>query len=482
MESLISELWNYVRKGSKSHFDFYHHSYHPDPNEHLRKFLFATMDEVRLWHANSYSKAILKEIDIDDADHFRRGLLRREIAGDIAYPKQRDHSAHTLNNYIMGWYIYSKNEAIRNTLSQHFKLRGREQKRNDIDFRCLWPFVSLLHDIGYLFEGKIDPLAIEVQSKQIYIGAEVAHDYFHHRFWTECRADSTHDRGRLRSLANVEEPDFSNRSISGVADALRSLGELEKLRAAVRYERDIIGAPIGNPDYLSITNGLPGDAFDLWERHYEYFGLSAMVQRVKSMRAIFDSLLREGLGNTGLRLLDHGICSGLLSLLYSTFYFRMYFGLGLQPPEDEHDRSIWIRFREASNIQYPPKPGSESKYESFWWWTGIVWATAATALHNIQQFGDKWPVHCNNPGPLSIEDDPLAYLGILVDCLEEWDRYTVTRESVIGGTLPLQGIDVKLSTEAGKVCIDYGDRKRSESVTNNLDISLADWDQVVNIV
>lgn len=481
MKTLIDELWSYVQKGSGSLFDGYHHVYHHDLNDDLRRFLFATMDEARLWHANSYAKAILKLIDIDDADHFRQGLLRREVAGNIAYSKQRDHSAHTLHNYIMGWYIYSNSGAIRKTVSRHFKIRGLKKDRNDIDFRSLWPFVSLLHDIGYLFEGKIDPLATEIQSNQIGIGAEVVHDYFHHRFWTECGIDSIYDRNRLRLLAKVEEPDFSNRSISGVADGLRSLGDLEKLRGAVRHERDITNAPIGTRDYLSITNGLPGDAFDLWERHYDYFGLDSMVQRIRSMRTVFDSLIRDGFGNTGLRVLDHGICSGLLSLLYSTFYFRMYFGLGLQPPEDDHDRSIWIRFREASNIHYPPRSDSE-EYTAIWWWTGVVWATAATALHNVQQFGDKWPATCNHPGPLRLDEDPLAYLGILVDCLQEWDRYTVTRESVIGGSLPLQGIDVRLSSKAGKVRIEYGDRMRLESVRRSLDLSLFEWSKIVEIV
>src|SRR6266481_4639429 len=81
--------------------------------EHMRKFLFSTMDEVRLRYARTCTKEILKTTDLEDADHFRQGLLRREISRDVAYAKQRDHSAHTLHNYLMGWYLFENCPLIR---------------------------------------------------------------------------------------------------------------------------------------------------------------------------------------------------------------------------------------------------------------------------------------------------------------------------------------------------------------------------------
>lgn len=141
MNNLISELWEqfsqldddsrYIILGTKTLDD-------------LKKFLFATMDEVRLRFAASCTKSILKSTDLEDADHFRQGLLRREISKDIAYPKQRDHSAHTLYNYLLGWYIYNNNGLIQDKLKEHFSLRNCD----DDSFSSLWPFVSLLHDVG----------------------------------------------------------------------------------------------------------------------------------------------------------------------------------------------------------------------------------------------------------------------------------------------------------------------------------------------
>ncbi|TAK60103.1 MAG: hypothetical protein EPO24_07045, partial [Bacteroidetes bacterium] len=60
---------------------------------HFKDFLRSTLDEVRINEAGICTKAILEMTDIDDADFFRVGLLRREITGEISYQKQRDHFA-----------------------------------------------------------------------------------------------------------------------------------------------------------------------------------------------------------------------------------------------------------------------------------------------------------------------------------------------------------------------------------------------------
>jgi hypothetical protein len=85
--------------------------------------------------------------------------------------------------------------------------------------------------------------------------------------------------------------------------------------------------------------------------------------------------------------------------------------------------------------------------------------------------------------PLQLDEDPLAYLGILVDCIQEWDRYTVSRESVIAGVLPLQGADVKLANEGERIQIDYSDPDRAAKVCKDLDNSLSDeWKQILDIL
>ena len=120
-------------------------------------------------------------------------------------------------------------------------------------------------------------------------------------------------------------------------------------------------------------------------------------------------------------------------------------------------------------------------YTAHWWWTSAVWATAATALHNLQQ-ELQWPGVETPNDPLALEEDPLAYLGILVDILEEWDRYTVSRASIFTGKLPLQAKDVMLDTEKGRIRIKYDNLKRANKVREALDIALLDWDNIVLVL
>jgi hypothetical protein len=120
--------------------------------------------------------------------------------------------------------------------------------------------------------------------------------------------------------------------------------------------------------------------------------------------------------------------------------------------------------------------------KAYWWWTSVVWATGATAIHNLQQQRQPWPGCETIATRLSLNDDPLAYLGILVDILQEWDRYTVSRSSILSGKLPLQGKDVGLTVIAEKIRIDYRDRGRAEGVRMALDLALSSWEEIVEIL
>lgn len=109
----------------------------------------------------------------------------------------------------------------------------------------------------------------------------------------------------------------------------------------------------------------------------------------------------------------------------------------------------------------------------------MVWATAATAIHNLQQGGSEWTNE--KFSRFRIEEDPLAYLGILVDCIQEWDRYTASRGTLIAGRLPMQGIDVKLGTSSGRVVLEFPSVKAAERVREGLNEALLEWDSVLEV-
>ena len=59
------------------------------------------------------------------------------------------------------------------------------------------------------------------------------------------------------------------------------------------------------------------------------------------------------------------------------------------------------------------------------------------------------------------------YLGILVELLQEWDRYTTSRNSVFTGELPISSADVCVGASNRVVHINYGNAEvaRKSQVT-----------------
>jgi len=116
------------------------------------------MDEVRITTSNRAALEVLKTIGLGDFALFREAVLRRELTGEIAYVNQRDHSSHTLYNYLLGWYFFIQSGRLKKALAEEFNKRGVPDSTFPFTdystyFGCIWQYVSLLHDIGYMFEG-----------------------------------------------------------------------------------------------------------------------------------------------------------------------------------------------------------------------------------------------------------------------------------------------------------------------------------------
>jgi hypothetical protein len=190
-----------------------------------------------------------------------------------------------------------------------------------------------------------------------------------------------------------------------------------------------------------------------------------MEKRISCMRTIFNGLIDEGLPQLDLRLLDHGVCSGLLLLMASTYYYRLY----VAAQEHKGSHPLVRRFLRSGTIS-----------DGFWW-TGIVWATAATALHNIQQMADLTKIDRDWPGAIALSEDPLAYLGIMVDVIQEWDRYSVRKAL---DSEPIQGNEVKLGVRSGKIKLHFLDpdgAKRAKKVRRDLDTALKGWTKILEL-
>ena len=442
------------------------------PTDSLDRFFGSTMDEVRLYWADEYAGQVLKLRDLDDASHFRHGVLRRELQGDVGYDRQRDHSAHTLNNYLLGWGFFEHSQRFREVLDVHLQARGDDAAisvdRRARAFGIVWTWASLLHDIGYLFEGSLSAVSSETQDTRVRRGVEVVRDFFDHRLWSEIGLSAAEDR-RL-ALGTVAPPKFSDASLGAVADSLRSLPNLDALRAQIRTKLDKHGHRV--PEHLSKVGGLPSDAFALWRAHYEAYQQPAMVARMLTLEAMFERLVWRGYPGINIRMLDHAVCSGLLSLQYTTLYYALVarFGTDMQP--DSRLQSITKAFTERK------------QYREEFWWTLNVWGTAAAAIHNLIQTPPTWDTSNLELTKLRLEEDPIAYLGVLVDILEEWDRYAVQRGAAMGTStqLPLQGSDVFVNTTGDRLEFRIPKARLVSKMIEAFDTALEDWRQLLSVV
>lgn len=466
MNTVPKELAKLLKR---SEFKKFHSRCDDKIYNHLERFLSSTMDEVRLTTSNRAVLDILETIGLKDFGAFRDAVLRRELSGMIAYEKQRDHSSHTLYNYLLGWFFFVHSEKLKSALASEFGKRGIPNKIGDAFkdgstyFGCIWQYVSLLHDIGYMFEGNVTRMSFEESSKQAEIGARVARNYFNRAVWTDYEIDLAATRSQLfEHLGTKLRPPPFNRTntLGDIADELRTIGNLDGLLPHVSAELGGISVP------YPVIADFSGDAFDLWSHYYEQFGSAEMAKRFKSLRKIFNGLIDIGLPGINVRVLDHGVCGGLLQLGAATYYYRLRAAaLGCKVPRP------LLAQRVLESGDWSPA----------FWWTAIVWGTAATALHNVQQMSAAATLDPDWPGKLRLSDDPLAYLGILVDVIQEWNRYSVFKAL---DREPIQGIEVELGAKAGQILLRFREPnavQRAEKVRKELDQALENWGDLLEV-
>jgi len=385
---------------------------------------------------------------------------------------------------------------VKNLFTDHSKIR----KLKDIsDFESLWPFASLLHDIGYMFEGSIDKIEVTNQNDLIVLGSNIVNGYFDNIFWSECGNNSTSEIKILEKKAEIFHPRIDPSSIFSVANSLRDLDNIEivnKVTNIILKERKL-------PE---INVPLSSDSFDIWSQNLNYLSLlwkktnksklkilvhnknpfSAMLKRIELLRKYFNDLLVKGNNKISTRIIDHGVASGLVILKCSTLFYQIVHAIEFKELEKQEKPDLAVKnfmdmIRDATG-----RVDWREDYD--WWWLGIVWGSMAAAYHNFPLMREFWPEKYK-PAKLRIEEDPLTYLGILVDVLQEWDRYSSSFDSLSQDELPLQGKDMLLGYKKDEdknkiIVISYPDsygKKNLSKLKKKLDLNLVNWKKIIRI-
>ena len=527
-------------------------------------FKTAVLDETRLKKANAFAEYALYISDIEDLAYFRDTVTRREVSAEIDYDRQRDHAGHTVYNYILGWYFFEHSPSLLQIFRYYFhklldiNLTLEQDGAEDIfyknngkfcnipegefkylitlvnEFGDVWPFASLLHDIGYMLEGSISSASSEVEHARITTGAKIIHDYFNHYFWKVYDIDFrvTH---HIAKFLGVLVPDFKrSESLGSLGDHLCDTGTCEHIGEKLKTTI-FSGKKQGNQYALS------RNAFSIWNAYYEYVGKKQNPlkpnKKMQDILYIVERVFKDNIwvgADNGNRNLDHGVCSGLISLQALLFFRELFLGI----KSDNKNFSDFemaqidpITFFQGSNntdskksTPVPYQMVSEATFDSIRdgiikepkritirypngekpdsWFNKVCWATSSAAIHALIQEPDyrkecqkhleenKNILEENKKKHLKIDlnDDPLAFLGLLVDKLQEWDRYKVKLrgQSAFTGKEPLQSTQIKLNfkSTSPEFTMRYPEKfvvdlDLSKEITNCLNKN--DWTSVVKI-
>ncbi|MRS05303.1 hypothetical protein EG832_19120, partial [bacterium] len=202
------------------------------------KFFNSTMDEPRQFYADEFAEFILFRSDMHDAAFFRNLISKKELAREVDYTKHRDHASHTLYNYLLGWYLYKNCPPIQHEINKKIEwLQTRTgAKLPFMDFfGNAWVNASLMHDIGYIFEGSIPSSTNSPYNERVRQGAAIVQTFFYHRFWFDSKLDSKSIRHQLTNTLNFNIEDFNEaQSFIQLGDKLATLPDVDQIQNASR--------------------------------------------------------------------------------------------------------------------------------------------------------------------------------------------------------------------------------------------------------
>ena len=370
----------------------------------------------RLFHGKTLMKD-LWEVEIGLGPYpFSEVLAEFEFGGQF-WDGYRDHVLHQLRVYILGLYIFFGCKRIRGLFQRTHKLS---------DFLIQWKIAALSHDHGYLFEPAVAETNQWVIDKVMPVfdacmGFPLSSlsETIRKRSFSAAGDENT---ARIleavikRSITRSREEQIQG-FFEIVRPAVRTVGQLRSFRNRDLFEclKDTADRVfLSRPD----TNAL--------ESYYEFTSKHSPWKNTPPAR-------------------DHGITSALFLLLQSEFLTYYYKKLGEAPAKTWKQLGL-----PDENIAFITGVCElNRRYQAM-----FRKAAGAVALHNISaarwSHSQTYVSIAENDYGLTLPDfrisprtNPLAFLLVLVDTLQDWDRPSFVQIPDDG--LPMYQADQDLS-------------------------------------
>jgi hypothetical protein len=354
----------------------------------LGEFFKPEDDWDKLQYADNIAKIFLRRHDMEYIFPLWKMVSILELSRKLKYPKQTDHSLHTIYLYLLGIWVFDNSNILRKkykSLNILPKDKSDFQKR----FSIQWLFSSLLHDIGYIFENITEP---EVQKNFSLID-----EYF--------------TKKGLKSILHCVNDEIINdiwkRALPFILN-WRNKGEFP-VYSSLNNPLDAINQLDKIPWLSQLKPSLPTSIASA----FEYYPLSGRINsKIKHkplgryLKKYAIEVATNGYVPKSVGVVDHGYASGCLLFQLSSYKYWLISNFGKY-------------YKEQIGCNIPKYfPGFSYNIDTLLHY--ILPACHAASAHNL--LSNVSLCTKNQLLPYKINWSPLLFLSVLCDELQKWHR------------------------------------------------------------
>ena len=205
---------------------------------------------------------------------------------------------------------------------------------------------------------------------------------------------------------------------------------------------------------------------------------------IDSMEHAFERILWNGMPQNGIRVLDHGIVTGLLILQLSNYFYELS-----KIVQDQVDFKLDNNIKNALKKNFYNMLGEASDKLTDEQYYSSIRRIAGAAFHNINPtWFEEWKKNDStdwnkpvSPFPLDPTTDGIVYIPILLDTLQDWDRPSFPSNI---NEPTIDGLDVYCNNMKGprrvKLIFDVEDKdKYIDRLKKDLSKRLKNWEEMI---